>query len=148
MYQRQVSSRPRSVRATRSSRLPLGLGTDMIRLSAPGVAPAAPNRSADQRVCARLVSTPSRIQSTSRTANPLSNTDAVLPEDEATWNGAHSSPGAVGSLRMVTGRSVSFSPRRGPPPGAPDTLRAPAPAPPPPHPQALVPRSGPPPRGD
>lgn len=62
---------------------------------------------------------------------PLSNTDTVSEEWLVATNAPHSSPGAIGSENSVSGRSVSRSPTRVPPPGAENALRpscAPRPA--------------------
>ncbi len=54
---------------------------------------------------------------------PLSNTDASSPELAASTKGAHSRPGACGSLRSDIGSPESFSPIRVPPPALEKTVR-------------------------
>ena len=66
---------------------------------------------------------PSRIQSTRPMSMPLSNTDTRSDELGTATNGVHSSPAAAGSEYNVSGRSVSFSPTRVPPPGADNAVR-------------------------
>ena len=66
---------------------------------------------------------PSRIQSTRPMSMPLSKTEHSLRASGRATNGVHSSPGAAGSEYSVSGRSVSFSPTRVPPPGAENAVR-------------------------
>ncbi len=54
---------------------------------------------------------------------PLSNTDVVSLELLTATNGAHARPGAIGSENRVSGRLVSRSPTRVPPPGAESAVR-------------------------
>ena len=66
---------------------------------------------------------PSRIQSTLAMSMPLSNTAIRSDELGAATNGVHANPCAAGSEYSVSGRSVSFSPTRLPPPGADNAVR-------------------------
>src|SRR6185437_9932042 len=81
MYQRQVSSSPRSVDLVISSRpgASASPGPSMSRLS-PGSASGSPIVLAECRVVTNRASTPSRTQSTGSTGSPLSKTD-WLPEE-------------------------------------------------------------------
>ena len=103
MYQRQVSSRPRSVLAISSSSEPLGPGQlehQVVDRAAPGLARLArrpPGGTGAGRGC-RL-----RIHDVRPSARPLSNTETSEPDAVATRNGAHSSPGSAGSLRRSKG---------------------------------------------
>lgn len=54
---------------------------------------------------------------------PLSKTDWSPSEECAITKGADSRPGSFGSLRRVSGSSLSLSPTRVPPPGLENTVR-------------------------
>ena len=92
------------------------------RLSA-GTATGASNSAAAARGYASALMVPSRTQSTRPMSMPLSNTDTRSDELGTATNGVHSSPAAAGSEYNVSGRSVSFSPTRVPPPGADNAVR-------------------------
>jgi len=115
MYQRQVSSSPRSVAAIIFVHRPAAAGPSRMRLSISGV--TAPPLRAPGRVVGSAVSTPSRIQSVGPVGCPLSNAENRLLDPPATTNGVVARPAAPGSLRSVTGRLASRSPIRLPPPG-------------------------------
>src|SRR4051812_48994451 len=100
MYQRHVSRRPWLVPATISCIDRPGSAVLRSRLSIAGVAAPPPT---DARVVIRFSSVPSRSQFVGRRADPLSKTEDMLDEDVATLNGQHCRPGAVGSLRSVSG---------------------------------------------
>src|SRR2546423_1486018 len=103
MYHRQVSSGPSSVPAVRSASdgpAPLGAAS-RVKLSTAG-AIGAFAAAAVCRVATSAFSFPSRIQSVGPSSSPLSKTDWKAFEEYAATYGAHSSPGAAGSLRSVT----------------------------------------------
>ena len=102
MYQRQVSSRPRSVPATRSSIVPAPPSTSRTRLSiigvtgwpviaggVPGLEQRGEQRRRGSSRCARA-------------ARPLSKTESVLSDAPAITNGAHSRPAYAGSENRLT----------------------------------------------
>ena len=64
----------------------------MIRLSTDGVT-GTPAAAAENRLECSADSTPSEIQSARPAGSPLSNTEESRPDECATTNGAHSSPG-------------------------------------------------------
>ncbi len=82
-----------------------------------------PVRPALCRVVVRCLSTPSPIHSVAWAGSPLSNTDWSPPEEWAIRNGGHPGRASFGSLRSVSGSSLSFSPTRVPPPGLEKTVR-------------------------
>src|SRR5271165_2057101 len=125
MYHRQVSSSPRFVDAIIDSR-EAGDSADMIRLSTAGVA-GSPASAAECLLECSAFSVPAEIHDVSPAGSPLSNTDWSRPEECATTNGAHSSPGYPGSENRSTGSAASRSPTRVPPPGLEKTVR-PSPA--------------------
>src|SRR6202042_1224521 len=99
---------------------------DMIRLSTAGVG-RGPARAGEIWVGGSAFSVPAEIHDVSPAGSPLSNTDWSRPEEWATTNGAHSSPGYPGSENRSTGSAASRSPTRVPPPGLEKTVR-PSPA--------------------
>ncbi len=70
--------------------------TSSTRLSMPGVT-GCPVIVAVCRVWISEDRMPSQIQSVRASGSPLSKTLLVLPDDEASTNGAHSRPGYAGS---------------------------------------------------
>src|ERR1700743_1411691 len=123
MYHRQVSSRPRSVRAIISARLGgSGAAVSKMRLSMAGVTGSPVSRD-EYRVWVSAESSPRRIQSVGPSGRPLSNTDESRLDAWATTNGEAAMPRANGSLRRVTGWLDSDSPTRVPPPGLLNTVR-------------------------
>ena len=117
MYHRQVSSSPRSVPATRSSREPVPPATSSTRLSIAGVT-GSPVSAAVCRVCSSAVSSPSPDPvGGARAAGRCRRPTARRRRTCATTNGAHSRPGVRRVARSVTRRRASCSPIRVPPPG-------------------------------
>src|ERR1700761_8421457 len=123
MYHRQVSSRPRPVRAIISSRLGgSGSAVSKIRLSMAGVTGRPVSRD-EYRVWVSADSSPRRIQSVGPSGRPLSNTDESRLDACATTNGAQAIPAANGSLRKVTGWLGRELPPPVAPPGLLNTVR-------------------------
>src|SRR5215212_9114319 len=102
MYQRVVSSSPRSVAASISSNDAVAVGSSSTRLSTAAVAGAVVF-SAHARGRIKLATTPPSIQLTAGAAMPLSNTEAEDDDPLTTWKGAHPRPGSKGLLRSVSG---------------------------------------------
>ncbi len=125
MYHRDVTSSPRSVRATRSETVPVP-PADSRRLSLNGAC-GSPVSPAVYRVVGSRRSTPSVIQSVLDSGRPLSKTDTAgvseSVEERATTNGRPSTPGAAGSLQRFSGSAASRSPTRVPPPARLKTVR-------------------------
>src|ERR1700712_1373847 len=116
-YHCEVTSRPRSSPATRSSTVRPAVPPVSTRLSQDGTK-VSPNSAAGPLVCSRFLSTPFSIRSKRPMGAPLSNTDCSSPELDAIRNGAEANPAAAGSLYRFSPRSVNRWPILVPPPGA------------------------------
>src|SRR5450432_137905 len=122
MYHRQVSSRPRLVAATMSSRVAVAPACSKIRLPIPGVT-GNPVIFAVYLVWISALRRPLSIQVVGANGRPLSKTELSPLDACATTNGSHDSPGSLGLLRNVTGSCVNASPTRVAPPGLENTVR-------------------------